>query len=204
MFVTFEGPEGAGKSTALQAVAEKLRSLGYGVTTTREPGAGEFGKKVRQLLLDGDEIPPESELLLFLADRANHVATIIRPALARGEIVLCDRYADSTLVYQGVARGLDPVFTKLGNQFATRGLLPAVTLLFDLDPVIGLQRLATGARADVNRLDREPLEFHQRVREGFLRLSEQEPHRFVVLDASGLPENLADASLDIILKRLEA
>lgn len=204
MFVTFEGPEGAGKSTALRTVAEKLRGMGYGVTTTREPGAGEFGKKVRQLLLDGDEIPPESELLLFLADRANHVATIIRPALARGEIVLCDRYADSTLVYQGVARGLDPVFTKAGNQFATRGLLPAVTLLFDLDPVIGLQRLASGARADVNRLDREPLEFHEKVRNGFLTLSQQEPDRFVVLDASQSADQLAEDSLALIISRLDA
>lgn len=202
MFVTFEGPEGAGKSTALHAVAERLRQIGKPVTTTREPGAGEFGKKVRQLLLDGEAIPPESELLLFLADRANHVATIIRPALKDGDIVLCDRYVDSSEVYQGVARGLDPSFTKLGNQFATRGLLPAVTLLFDLDPEIGLQRLATGERADVNRLDREPLEFHQRVRQGFLDLAAQEPTRFVVINADKTPEAVAEDAFWAIHTRL--
>ncbi|MBS1702313.1 MAG: dTMP kinase [Armatimonadetes bacterium] len=197
MFVTFEGPEGAGKSTALQAVAAELRTLGREVTTTREPGGGPLGKRIRQMLLEEDAVSAETELLLFLADRANHVETIIRPALAAGHVVLCDRHADSTLVYQGYGRGLPLDFLRAGNAFATRGLVPDRTLLFDLDPSVGLARL--GGR-EVNRLDQEPLDFHRRVREGFLTLAHEEPSRFVVLDATMPPADLAAAALTAILR----
>ncbi len=183
MFVTFEGPEGAGKSTALRAVAAHLRGDGRTVLTTREPGAGEFGQKIRQILLHGEEMPAASELFLFLADRANHVETIIRPALTQGEWVLCDRHADSTYVYQAVARGLDADFVRLANRFATGGLVPDRTLLFDLEPEVGLSRLQSR-----DRLDAQPLEFHRKVREGFLALADQAPARFRILDASQSPE----------------
>ena len=163
MFVTFEGPEGAGKSTAIAQVAELARREGRTVTTTREPGAGDFGKRVRSILLEGDSMPPESELFLFLADRANHVRTIIQPALDRGELVLCDRFADSTFAYQSVGRGLDADFVRSANRFATGGLEPHLTFLFDLDVKVGLSRLK-----DPARMDREPPEFHQRIRDGFL------------------------------------
>ena len=139
---------------------------------------------------------PETELMLFLADRANHVQNIIRPKLAAGEIVLCDRHADSTLVYQGYGRGLDKEFLRSANRFATQGLVPDITFLFDIDPEIGLQRVA--ARSGANRLDREPLEFHQRVRQGFLEIARLEPERFVVLDATQSPAELSDQVFDTI------
>lgn len=200
MFVTFEGPEGAGKSTAIRAIETALLSQGFPVLVTREPGAGEFGKKVRALLLEQDAVTPESELLLFLADRANHVENIIRPALARGEVVLCDRHADSSVVYQGYARGVDIDFLKRGNSFATKGLKPDLTLLFDLDPEIGLSRIQ-GDR-ERNRLDQESLDFHRKVRNGFLDLASQEPERWVILDATKAPEALAADALEAIQNRL--
>jgi len=178
MFVTFEGPEGAGKSTALARVAASLREEGRDVLTTREPGAGVLGSQIRQILLHGEEMPPVSELFLFLADRAHHVANIIRPALAAGTWVLCDRHADSTYVYQALVRGLDREFVRAANTFATGGLVPDRTFLFDLDVKVGLSRLTSH-----DRLDAQPLEFHQRVREGFLECA-REGGRWVVVDAS--------------------
>jgi len=179
LFVTFEGGEGAGKSTAIAGAAEALRDEGRQVIVTREPGAGEFGAAVRKLLLDAGDVPPVSELFLFLADRANHCQRIVAPALERGELVLCDRYADSTLVYQGLVRGLDEPFVRQANAIATGGLVPDRTLLLDIPPEIGLSRLA-----EMNRLDREPAEFHRRVRDGFLRLARAEPGRWRILDAT--------------------
>lgn len=199
LFVTFEGPEGAGKSTCLHSVASRLDRE---VFVTREPGAGEFGKRIRAMLLDEDHLPPESELMLFLADRANHVVTMIQPALESGKVVLCDRHADSTLVYQGYARGLDRNFLRAANRFATRGLLPDVTFLFDLDPEIGLSRVM--ARNESNRMDREPLAFHQRVRDGFLELARSEPSRFVVLDATKTPSELSDEVYSEVVRRAQA
>jgi dTMP kinase len=200
MFVTFEGPEGAGKSTAIRSLAEALELLGHAVLVTREPGAGEFGQKIRSLLLEQDEVVPEAELLLFLADRANHVEKIIRPALAEQKIVLCDRHADSSVVYQGYARGVDIEFLKQGNRFATKGLKPDLTLLFDLDPEVGLKRIGEGR--DNNRLDREPLAFHQKVRAGFLDLASQEPERWVILDATKAPDALYADALAEVQQRL--
>lgn len=182
MFITFEGPEGAGKSTAVEGLAGRLRSGGFEVLTTREPGAGAFGHSVREILLHGAEIDSKAELFLFLADRANHVAGIIRPALAAGKVVLCDRYADSTLVYQAYARGLDEAFARQGNDFATGGLRPDLTFLFDIEPEEGLRRLSAK-----DRLDGQPIDFHRRVRDGFLREAAADPGRWRVLDASAAP-----------------
>ena len=193
MFITFEGPEGAGKSTALAALANRLREGGFDVVTTREPGAGVFGKSIREILLHGDDLDPKAELLLFLADRSNHVATIIRPALAAGQIVLCDRFADSTVVYQAHARGLDEAFARAGNDFATGGLTPDVTLLFDLDPEIGLRRLQSK-----DRLDAQPIEFHRLVRQGFLKEMDRNPSRWRVIDASAEPEVVFESCWQII------
>jgi len=179
VFVTFEGPEGAGKTTAIAAIAHRLREEGREVLVTREPGSGEFGARIRELLLHGEAMPPKSELFLFLADRANHVETIIRPALAEGKIVLCDRHADSTYVYQAIVRGLDPEFVAAANRFATSGLIPDATFLLDLDPQIGLSRIQTK-----DRLDQEPLSFHQKVRAGFLSLAHADPARWHILDAT--------------------
>ena len=134
--------------------------------------------------------------MLFLADRAQHMTEIVRPALARGETVLCDRHADSTLVYQGVARGLDPEFVRAGNRFATGGLVPDLTLLFDLPAEVGLARLE-----NPDRMDALPLAFHQRVREGFLDLAAAEPERFRIVDATRPAEEVAARAADIVARR---
>jgi len=185
MFVTLEGPEGAGKSTVQGLLAARLREQGRDVLTTREPGAGEVGKAVREVLLHGGDLEPLTELFLFLADRAEHVAKTIRPALAKGTIVLCDRHADSTVVYQGYGRGLDVEKLRDLNAMATQGLRPDVTLLLDIDPVLGLQRTL-----NKDRLDSEPIEFHHRVRHGFLSEAKREPDRWRVVDASRSPEEV--------------
>ena len=179
MFITFEGPEGGGKTTILQRIAEKLRSEGREVLATREPGSGIVGGQIREVLLHSASIDPRCELFLFLADRANHVTTLIRPALEKGAVVLCDRYADSTVVYQAHARGLDPIGIRQLNTFATDGLMPSLTILFDLDPELGLKRLTSK-----DRLDAEPIMFHRRVRDGFLVEAKREPDRWRIVDAS--------------------
>jgi dTMP kinase len=178
MFVTFEGPEGGGKSTMVQRVAAAILADGQEVVTTREPGAGETGQRIRELLLHGPDMPPETELLLFLADRANHVRTVIRPALEAGKIVLCDRFADSTWVYQAYVRELDRTFVEAGNQFATGGLEPDLTILLDLEPEIGMSRFTSR-----DRIEAQPIEFHKRIREGFI-LRTADSSRWVIIDAS--------------------
>lgn len=195
MFVTFEGPEGAGKSTAIQAVAEVLRGGGRQVVTTREPGAGTLGQRIRALLLEPSEspMPARSELFLFLADRANHVDTVIRPALESGAVVLCDRFADSTVVYQGHARGLATETLRSLNAFATGGLVPDVTLLLDLDPEVGLARIASK-----DRMDGESIEFHRKVRAGFLSEAALEPDRWKIVDASGPLDSVVEACLQAV------
>jgi len=196
VFVTFEGPEGGGKSTALRVVAARLRDAGHRVLETREPGSGDVGKAVRELLLHGGDLEPRAELLLFLADRAQHVSTVVKPALAEGTIVLCDRHADSTLVYQGVARGLDADFVRAGNAFATAGLIPDLTLLFDLPAEVGLARLT-----NPDRIDAFPLRFHQKVRQGFLDLAAAEPDRIRIVDATQDPATVADAAFELVQGR---
>lgn len=196
MLITFEGPEGAGKSTALRTVAARLRQTGRAVVETREPGSGDVGAAIRAILLEGGHVEPRAELLLFLADRAQHVATLIRPALDRGDVVLCDRHADSTFVYQAVARGLDSGFVRAGNAFATGGLVPDLTLLFDLPAEVGLARLT-----NPDRIDSFPLAFHQKVRQGFLDLAATEPERFRTLDATQAPAELAEEAFRLVRER---
>ena len=171
--------------------------MGHRVLETREPGAGEVGKAIRNILLHGGDLEPQTELLLFLADRAQHVSQIVRPALARDEVVLCDRHADSTYVYQGVARGLDPEFVRAGNVFATGGLVPDLTLLFDLPAEVGLGRLQ-----NPDRMDALPLSFHQKVRQGFLDLAAGEPSRFRLVDAAQEPGFVAEIALRLTISAL--
>ncbi len=190
MFVTFEGVDGAGKSTLISAIAERLRAEGQLVLITREPGDGEFGLAIRELTLER-HVCPEAELFLFLADRSEHVRNTVSPALSRGSTVLCDRYGDSTVVYQGYARGFDIELLKRLNHLATQGLIPDRTFLLDIDPAIAVQR---GTKGD--RLDRESLDFHHLVRSGFLSLAREEPHRFVLLDASKPPDELLNEALN--------
>lgn len=202
LFVTFEGGEGTGKSTQIARLAERLRAGGRDPLVTREPGGTPVAEGVRALLLDPALAPGAvTEALLMEAARAELVAGVIRPALAAGRVVLCDRYADSTLAYQGAGRGLDAAMLAGWNRAATGGLVPDLTLLFDLDPAAGLAR-RSGAGSDTNRLDREPPGFHARVRARFLELAAAEPGRFVVLDAGLDPAMLEARVWDAVSARL--
>lgn len=199
LFVAFEGGEGVGKSTQIATAAAWLRELGRHVVETREPGGTPLGGELRRLLLHPDgEITPRAEALLYAADRAQHVESVIRPALDAGHIVLTDRYVDSTLAYQGAGRGLDD--TRLVTGWATGGLLPDLTVLLDLDPSVGLRR--AGARASPDRLEAASLAFHEAVRAGFLALAADAPQRYVVLDAAAGPDVVAVAVREAIAARL--
>ena len=197
MFITFEGPEGAGKSTVLAHLTDELRSLGYHVLLTKEPGAGDVGQAIRKLLLDGGELEPRTELFLFLADRSEHISKIVGPALKRGDIVLCDRHCDSTLVYQGIGRGFDIEKLREWNAFATDNLKPDMTILLDVQSEVGLERIR-----DKNRLDREPLRFHHMVRHGFLQLAAEDPSRWEIIDATARAEDVFRSVLAKVLPKL--
>lgn len=199
VFVTFEGPEGAGKSTAIAGVKEILEAEGYQVFVTREPGSGEFGKAVRQILLGGLDVIPRAELFLFLADRAQHVESEIRPALEQGKIVICDRYADSTVVYQGYARGMDLELLRELNDLATGSLTPDLTILVDLEPEEGLRRIK-----DKDRLDSEPIDFHRKVRNGFLAESRIFAGRYRIVNGNQPPRDVIREAADLILSALSA
>ncbi|MCQ2445042.1 MAG: dTMP kinase, partial [Mailhella sp.] len=198
MFISIEGIEGSGKSTFSRGLAERLASAGISAVVTREPGGCSLGLRIRPLLLDaGVSVAPLAELHLFLADRAQHVAELIRPALAAGTWVLCDRYADSTVAYQGFGRGMDAHMLKELSSVAAGGLDPDVTFLLDLPEEEGLRRARTrngaeGTSESEGRFEAEELSFHRRIRGGFLSLAGQEPERFVVLDALLPPDTLAD------------
>lgn len=190
LFVTFEGGEGSGKSTQLTRLAGRLRAGGLDPLVAREPGGTPLAEGIRELLLDPARAPGAlTEALLMVAARSDLVSTTLRPALAAGRIVLCDRYGDSTLAYQGGGRGLDAEQLASWNRAATSGLMPDLTLLFDVTPGLGLARRANAAGTP-NRLDLESAAFHERVRERYLELARAEPRRFVVLDASRDPETL--------------
>jgi dTMP kinase len=184
LFITLEGPEGAGKSTQLPRLCEWLASLGHEVVSTRNPGGTEIGKQIRQVLLDpaNKAMVPMAELMLYAADRAQHVEEVVRPALARGAVVICDRFGDSTLAYQGFGRGLDLTLLRALNEMATGGLRPDATLLLDVPSEIGLERVARSRAID--RLEDEAIAFHHRLRDGYLTLAADEPERFTVVDAT--------------------
>lgn len=196
LFVAFEGGEGVGKSTQITLLGERLRTAGWEVVETREPGGTPLGAQLRHLVLDPDgEVTPRAETLLYAADRAHHVDTVIVPALQRGAAVLTDRYIDSTLAYQGAGRGLGDGARQV-TTWATAGLVPDLTVLLDLDPSVGLQR--AGARSRPDRLEAASLEFHRAVRDGFLKLAVAEAHRYLVLDAGqGVDELAATIAAEI-------
>jgi dTMP kinase len=191
--ITFEGIDGCGKSTQMRLLGQYLTERGVAVVSTREPGGTELGRKVRSALLDGGagSVEPLAELLLYAADRAQHVRRVILPALSLGKVVLSDRFYDATTVYQGYARGFDLELVNQLNELATGGLKPDLTLLFDLDVETGLKRTmrrgdgtgVTAARPD--RLDQEPMEFHERVRQAYLDIAAREPERFRVIPSAG-------------------
>lgn len=202
LFVTFEGGEGSGKSTQITRLATRLKALGHDPFVTREPGGTPLAESIRGLLLDAAPAPGAmTEALLMIAARSDLVSTSIRPALKAARVVLCDRYTDSTLAYQGAGRGLESATLVSWNRAATGGLTPDLTLLFDVTPELGLARRARAA-GTANRLDREPEAFHDRVRARYLELAELEPERFVVLDAALSPEQLETAVWAAVSLRL--
>lgn len=187
-FITFEGPDGSGKSTQIQQLAEHLRAMGHDLLMTREPGGTSIGDQIRTVLHDvtNTAMVSEAEILLYSASRAQLVGQVIRPALARGMVVLCDRYADSTIAYQGYGRRLDLDALKQITEFATRGLIPDLTIYLDCPVEEGLNRKRRALELDGgewNRLDQETPEFHRRVRQGYLALAAAEPDRWLILDA---------------------
>ena len=201
LLITLEGGEGSGKTTQASALAKHLEERGHSVCLTREPGGTALGQAILRLLRDSEgglTMTPLSELLLFEADRAQHVSGVIRPALASGKIVVCDRFSDSSLAYQGYGRGLGAELIRRLNDEATGGLMPHLTLLLDIPPDVGLAR--EGAQIDVT--GRESTAFHERVREGFLALSREEADRFVVIDATMQEEEVAERAIATVEKLL--
>jgi dTMP kinase len=203
MFITFEGSEGSGKTTQIPKVGQFLAKAGYSVFSTREPGGTSIGDQIRKVLLanKNTEMHPRTEILLFQASRAQLVEQEIQPRIKNGEIVLCDRFADSTIAYQGYGHRVN--LTQLRNiiHFATGGLKPDLTLLLDLDVSVGLARRRKDG--DINRLDAFELAFHQRVRAGYHELAASEPDRWVIIDAALPPHQVQQELCDAILSRLD-
>jgi dTMP kinase len=203
VFITFEGPDGSGKTTQIGLLADLLTARGYNVLKLREPGGTAIGNQIRQVLhdLDNEEMDAHAEFLLYSASRAQLVAERIRPHLATGGIVLCDRFADSSLAYQGYGRGLDLNAIRQITQFATGGLKPDLTLYLDIDPLRGLTRRSANGE-EWNRMDAPPLAFHQRVREGYYSLMAAEPARWIKIDADQPVEDVHAAIASAIERRL--
>lgn len=204
MFITLEGGEGSGKSTAIKKIVPELEKMGYEVVLTREPGGTPISEEIRNVILDkkNTAMDPMTEALLYAASRRQHIVEKIRPALKEGKIVLCDRFLDSSLAYQGGARelGINRVFAL--NQYATEGLLPDLTLFFELKPEEGIKRIEANANREVNRLDVEKMSFHQKVHDAFEELVRRYPNRIVKIDASKKPEEVAEEAYCAIKERL--
>lgn len=205
-FITFEGIDGSGKSTQLRLIAGDLRVRGFNVLTTMEPGGTPLGRRLREAFLETEEnVSPLAELLLFAADRAQHVNFLIKPAISEGKIVISDRYADATFAYQGAGRGFDEKTVNQIIKFATDGLKPDLTLFFDIPVEKAILR--TNSRSDnetvKNRMDLETAEFYSRVRDAYLKIAENEPKRFCVIDANGSIEDIHGKVLEIVTKFLE-
>ena len=209
MLITLEGIEGSGKTTQIDYITAYLRQSGRTYVVTKEPGGTEIGKKIRAILLDPEnrEIAPVTELLLYAADRAQHVRELIRPMLSAGKVVICDRFCDSTTVYQGFTRGMDMGLTRQLNETVLDGLMPDVTYLLDLPPAVGLGRawsqISDGSRSkSETRFENETLHFHEQVRNGYLALAREFPDRFVVVDAAADPLEVKKNILRHLEKKL--
>ncbi len=188
-FIAFEGGEGAGKSTQEALLAQRLSAQGLSITRTREPGGTPAAEQMRTVVLSPENagLDDRAEALLFAASRADHAARVIRPALERGDVVICDRYLDSSVAYQGVGRELGEQEVRDLSLWATRGLVPDLTIVLDVDPVIGLSR-----RPEPDRLEAEPLEYHRRVRAAFVSFAQKDPQRYLLIDASRPVDEIAD------------
>ena len=204
MFITLEGPDGSGKSSQVPVLAEAIRQAGYDLVVTREPGGTEIGDQVRQIIMDlkNTGMFPHTEILLFQASRAQLVREVIRPNLEAGKVVLCDRYADATLAYQGYGHETDQLELRRVVEYATGGLKPDLTLYLDIEAEKGLRRKGKGD--EWNRLDAYEVEFHERARAGYLELIAQEPERWVVIDAGQSVEQIQEDLKRVVLERLRA
>ncbi|MCD8845360.1 dTMP kinase [Staphylococcus gallinarum] len=200
-FITFEGPEGSGKTTIMQAVADKLQQ-DYKIVMTREPGGVKTGEKIRELLLDGDAMDERTEALLFAASRREHLVGKVIPALENGNIVLCDRYIDSSLAYQGYARGIGITEVKSINEFAIDNMYPDVTIYLDVSVEVGRQRIVENQRVQ-NRLDLESVNFHEKVVEGYKKIIHNESERFIIIDAEKSIDDVVNDTYNSIIKYLE-
>jgi len=206
-FITFEGGEGAGKSTQITRLAEKLRSRGREVLVTREPGGSPGAEAVRHVLLSGAAEPfgPVMEAILFAAARSDHVEQVIRPAVERGAVVLCDRFLDSSRVYQGVTNDLDPAFMAGLERVAINGMMPDLTLILDIDPKEGLRRAAARrGEGAADRYEKETLDIHRKRREAYLAIAEAEPRRCIVIDAGRSAEEVEEAVAAAVFAALAA
>jgi thymidylate kinase len=199
LFITFEGGEGAGKTTLIKQIVHELTSRNLPLITTREPGGTPLGEEIRRLLLEPSALSPYAELSLFLASRAQHIAQVIRPSLAENKIVLCDRFNDSSIAYQGAARGLGVEQVSKTCAFISQNLKPDLTLYLDLDPQIGLSRIQQRSK---DRIEAEALAFHISIRNAFHDLAKQEPERLRLLDASQPPEKVFEDAMKWVNKAL--
>jgi dTMP kinase len=204
MLITFEGPDGSGKTTQIALLADALIQQGYSICRTREPGGTPIGEQIRDVLHDPDNEPMEArtEILLYSASRAQLVAEVIRPELAQGAIVLCDRFFDSTFAYQGYGRGLDLEALRRITEFAVGGLRPDLTVYVDIDPEVGLKRRLKDTGAEWNRLDKMALAFHQRAYEGYRRLIAADPDRWVAVNGDRPVEEVQADIQALVLERL--
>ncbi|UVI30338.1 dTMP kinase [Paenibacillus spongiae] len=202
-FITIEGGEGAGKTTLIQALAHTLTASGHRVMTTREPGGIPIAEQIRSIILDRSNtmMDARTEALLYAAARRQHLTEKVSPALEQGYIVICDRFIDSSLAYQGHARGLGIEEIRSINRFAIGTMMPDLTIYMDITPEQGLERIRQGAGREVNRLDLEGLSFHRRVREGYLLLRDQEPERIIPINAHQEPDKVLQAALSVIHER---
>ncbi|MGZ9587067.1 dTMP kinase [Paenibacillus marinisediminis] len=203
IFITLEGGEGAGKTTALRYLKEQLEACGQSVLVTREPGGIPIAEQIRKIILDVEntEMDPRTEALLYAAARRQHLTEKVMPALERGEVILCDRFVDSSMAYQGYARGLGMEEVWEINRFAINGVMPDLTLWLDIEPEAGLARIAASRSDEVNRLDQEKLPFHQKVREGYQILAERDAKRIVRIDALQSPELIVRDIMEVLRER---
>jgi dTMP kinase len=205
LFITFEGTEGSGKSTIIKNLADILAKEGYDLILSREPGGSKIAEQIRSTILDvnNTQMDKKTEALLYAAARSQHLHDVILPAIKENKLVLCDRYIDSSIAYQGYARDINIKDIKDINEFGTAGLLPHLTILFDLDPKIGLARIAKDQKREINRLDLEQLEFHQKVRAGYLKIAKHDKKRVAIVDASLDIQTITDKCLALIREKIK-